>query len=344
MVVPSTGFLSPEFWSRRPVLVTGCTGILGSELTQQLVDLGANVTGLVRDRVPHSNLWRSPAGDSISVVTGDLHSVSLLQRILAEYEIDTIFHLAAQTIVPIANRSPLSTFESNVRGTWNLLEAARTTSGVGKVVVASSDKAYGDSDRLPYTESHRLEGKTPYDVSKSCSDLIAQSYHAHFGLAVCISRCGNIFGPGDLNWNRLIPGTIRSNYFKEKVYVRSDGSSLRDYVYVKDVAASYLAIAHAMENPAVHGEAFNVSDESPLSVLDVVRTLCELMQVPFEPEIANVASGEIPAQHLDCSKLRAATDWRPMRTLEQALRETIDWYHEFFASTSPARANKPASA
>jgi CDP-glucose 4,6-dehydratase len=322
--------VAPDFWVRRNVLVTGCTGILGSWLTIRLIELGARVVGLIRDEVPHSNLWSNPAGRRVMGVRGDLVDFECLLRVLNEYEVDTVFHLAAQTIVPIANNSPLSTFESNVRGTWNLLEAVRLTPGVRATVVASSDKAYGPSDELPYLETHRLEGGTPYDVSKSCADLICRSYHEHWGLPVCVSRCGNIFGGGDLNWNRLVPGTIRSCHYGAPIEIRSDGTLLRDYIYVKDVVESYLAIAFAMDRPEVRGEAFNVSNEQPRSVLEVAEGICARMGRSFEPVVLDRARGEIRAQYLDSTKVRKLTGWQGAWSIEDALDETIAWYRRFF--------------
>ncbi len=322
-------YASPEFWARRNVLVTGCTGILGSSLAIRLAELGASVVGLVRDNVPHSNLWSNPASQRMATVKGDLTDFECLLRTLNEYEVDTVFHLAAQTIVPIANNSPLSTFESNIRGTYNLLEAVRLTPGVRATVVASSDKAYGESDDLPYLETHRLEGTTPYDVSKSCADLICQTYNLHWELPVCVSRCGNIYGGGDLNWNRLIPGTIRACHFGESVEIRSNGSPLRDYIYVKDVVDSYLAVACAMDRKDVHGQAFNVSNESPRSVTDVAALICEKMGAPFDPKILDQAQGEIQSQYLDSQKIRKETGWEGAWTIADALDETIAWYQNF---------------
>ncbi len=322
-------YLSSNYWARRNVLVTGCTGILGSVLAVRLMELGAEVVGLVRDGIPHSNLWRNPKGQQISVVHGDLLDFELMLRLVNEYEIDTVFHLAAQTIVPIANNSPLSTFDSNIRGTWNLLEAIRLTPGVRATVVASSDKAYGESDDLPYKETHRLEGRTPYDVSKSCTDLICQSYHHHFKLPVCISRCGNIYGPGDLNWNRLIPGAIRAGYYGEQLNIRSDGTMLRDYIYVQDVVDGYLAIAYGMDKKEIWGNAFNVSMEAPKSVMEVAELISRKMDVPFEPKILDQAGGEIQAQYLDSQKIREMLGWSESWSMESALDETIQWYREF---------------
>jgi len=330
----SAAWESTDFWLDRRVLVTGCTGVLGSWLTLRLLDLGADAVGLVRDEVPYSNLWRGDGRQRLTTVRGDLIDFEFLLRVLNEYEIDTVFHLAAQTIVPIANNSPLSTFDANIRGTWNLLEAIRLTPGVRAAVVASSDKAYGSSDDLPYRETHPLVGRTPYDVSKSCTDLICQTYVAHYGLPVCVSRCGNIYGGGDLNWNRLIPGTIRSCANGRPVMIRSDGTPLRDYIYVEDVAGSYLAIAHAMDREEVRGEAFNVSNESPRSVREVAHRICEKMGVAFDPVVEDRAEGEIPAQYLDSTKIRDLVGWKGVYDLDAGLDRTIEWYRAFLDEKS----------
>ena len=344
MTPASSSAESTAFWTRRNVLVTGGTGMLGSWLCLRLAELGANVVAIVRDHVPHSNLWRQPAAHQITVVNGSLVDYAVSQRVLAEYEVDTVFHLAAQTIVPIANRSPLSTFESNIRGTWHLLEAARTTPGVRAMVVASSDKAYGDTPDLPYRETHRLEGKTPYDVSKVCTDLLSQTYHQHYGLPVCIVRCGNIFGGGDLNWNRLIPGTIRACHFGEPVLIRSDGSLVRDYIYVRDVVESYLAIGAAIDLPAVRGQAFNVSNETKLTVNEVAQRICTALHQPYTPQVLGGAQDEIQAQYLDSQKIRDLVRWKPQWTFDSALAETIGWYQDFFSRPGAAVLGLPAGA
>jgi len=332
MTPPPLAFEAPTYWRNRNVFVTGCTGVLGSWLVIRLVELGANVVGLVRDEVPRSNLWRHQDGRRITIVRGSLTDYELMLRSLNEYEIDTIFHTAAQTIVPIANNSPLSTFDSNIRGTWMLLEAARVTAGVRASVVASSDKAYGESEDLPYREDHRLEGRTPYDVSKVCTDLLAQTYYGHYRLPVAIVRCGNIYGGGDLNWNRLIPGTIRACHFGDLVRIRSDGSPVRDYIYVRDVVSAYLAIAWGLDRPDLHGQAFNVSNEAPMAVREVAERICVRMGRPFEPEILDQAHTEIAEQALDSRKIRGLLGWSGRWSFDQALDETIVWYREFLAS------------
>jgi CDP-glucose 4,6-dehydratase len=316
------------FWRDRAVFVTGATGLLGSWLTEALLDRGARVTCLVRDWVPESRLIGSGLWKRANLVRGELEDAALLTRALNEYEIEAVFHLGAQTIVGTALRSAVSTFESNIRGAWNLLEACKTCSRlVKRVVIASSDKAYGAHDHLPYTEDMPLQGRFPYDVAKSCADLIAFSYFHTYQLPVAVLRCGNLFGGGDLNFNRLVPGTIRSALQGEAPVIRSDGSYVRDYFYVRDAVDAYLQVAERL--PEFPGEAFNFSHETPLSVGELVRKILALMgQSPLQPVILNQATHEIPRQYLDCSKARRMLGWKPRFGLEQALKETIDWYAE----------------
>lgn len=325
---------SPDcFWLDRPVLVTGCTGVLGSWLTIALVDAGAAVVGLVRDEVPFSQLRRSGYQDRIAVVRGDVTDYELVERALNEYEIDTVMHLAAQTIVPIANRAPLSTFETNVKGTWTVLEAARRSPKVRQLVVASSDKAYGAHEELPYTEDAALLGSHPYDVSKACADLIACAYAATYDLPVAITRCANIYGGGDLNWSRLIPGTIRSVIRGQRPIIRSDGTFVRDYIYVQDAVAAYLTLAKHLDEPKVRGEAFNFGMDAPKSVMEIVQAIIEVSDPPMlEPVVLDEASNEIEAQYLDSSKARRVLGWQPRYSLREGLRETTAWYREFLSA------------
>jgi CDP-glucose 4,6-dehydratase len=329
------------FWDRRNVFVTGATGLLGSWLTEELVTRGASVTCLVRDWVPDSRLIRSGLWDRVNLVRGDLEDGAVLTRALNEYEIDSVFHLGAQTIVGTAARSALSTFESNIRGTWTLLEACRTCNGlVKRVLVASSDKAYGEHERLPYTESAPLEGRFPYDVSKSCADLISVSYYRTYGLPVAITRCGNLFGGGDLNFNRLIPGTIRSILNGKAPVIRSDGEYVRDYFYVRDAVAAYLRLAERLPQELA-GEAFNFGTETPVSVIELVRQILSMMaQESLEPVILNQATKEIRRQYLDCSKARRLLGWNPQFGMTQGLRETIDWYTEYYGRSAPLSKGK----
>jgi CDP-glucose 4,6-dehydratase len=324
--------MSGEFWPDRPVLVTGGTGLVGSWLTRRLKDADADLVCLIRDWVPQSELVRSGAIERVKVVRGDIRDRDLIERTLGEYEIDTVIHLAAQTIVGIANRNPVSTFESNIQGTWNVLEACRRSPAVKSIVVASSDKAYGDQETLPYDERTPLEGRHPYDVSKSCADLIAQAYAKTYGLPVAVTRCGNFYGGGDLNWNRIVPGTIRSILRGERPIIRSDGQFVRDYFYVEDGAAAYMLLAEQLRAcPELRGQAFNFSNEIQVTVLDLVQRILKLMGSALEPDVRNEASNEIRHQYLDASRARVMLKWAPLFTLDQGLQHTVSWYREYLA-------------
>ena len=316
------------FWEGRSVFVTGASGLLGSAVVRELVGRGAQVTCLVRDWVPQSPLLAEGLSERANVVRGCLEDYETVLRTLNEYEVETVLHLGAQTIVGTASRSPLSTFEANIKGTWTLLEACRQVPGlVKRVVVASSDKAYGVHETLPYTEAAPLQGRYPYDVSKSCSDLLAASYWHSYRLPVAITRCGNLYGGGDLNWNRLVPGTIRSALRDERPVIRSDGTLVRDYFFVLDAVEAYLTLAGRLDDARFHGEAFNFGTETPMSVLELVRAILEATdRGSLEPDVRGEAANEIPEQYLDCTKARELLDWRPRRTLQEGLRETIEWY------------------
>jgi CDP-glucose 4,6-dehydratase len=331
--------MSSPFWLDRPVFVTGATGLVGSWLVRRLIAAGADVVCLVRDWVPQSELVRAKEIEQVKVVRGDVGDEALLERILGEYEITTVIHLAAQTIVTIANRSPLSTFETNIAGTWKLLEACRRSPKVEQVVVASSDKAYGDQAVLPYREDAPLQGQHPYDVSKSCADLIAQTYAATYKLPVAVTRCGNFYGGGDLNWNRIVPGTIRSVLRGQRPVIRSDGQFVRDYFYVEDGAAAYMLLAEKMAgDPALHGQAFNFSNECQVTVQALVQNILARMGAHFEPEILNQASGEIRRQYLDAGKARQTLGWQPLFTLDAGLDLTIEWYRRYFEESDDGHA------
>ncbi len=325
--------VDPFWWRGRRVFITGCSGLLGSWMTSELLARGATVVGLIRDYVPQSNLVLGDSLSRITVVRGDIEEYPVLERTINEYEIDTVFHLAAQAIVGTANRNPISTMKTNIEGTWNLLEACRRTGIPTRIVVASSDKAYGTQPRLPYTEDMSLSGSFPYDVSKSCTDLIARMYFATYGLPVCVTRCGNFFGGGDLNFNRIVPGTIQSVLRNERPVIRSDGTLIRDYVYVLDVVEAYLALAERMCEPAIHGEAFNFSSETPLSVLELTHTILRLLgREDLAPLVLNEAKGEIQHQYLSAEKARRLLEWRPKYTQDESLLQTIAWYKNFFSA------------
>lgn len=320
-----------NFWHRRPVFVTGGTGLLGSWLVQELIDQQADVVVLVRDQVTRSRLFQEGIYKDVTIVSGQVEDLDLMVRTLNEYEIESVFHLAAQTIVGIANRHPISTFETNIKGTWNLLEACRTVSTVGRIVIASSDKAYGIQPTLPYTEETPLQGQHPYDVSKSCADLIAAMYYHSYGLPVCITRCGNLYGGGDLNFNRLVPGTIRSILSDERPIIRSDGSFVRDYFYVKDAVAAYLSLATQMERETIWGQAFNFSNESQITALEMVNQILQVMDAEqLSPVILNEGQNEIPHQYLSARRAAKELDWSSRYTLSQGLQEAVTWYRHYF--------------
>ena len=319
------------FWSDKRVFVTGATGMVGAWLVKELIAQGASVVALVRDADPQSELFRSREIEKVTVVNGVLENLWDLERAVNEHEVDTVFHLGAQTIVGTARRFPFQTFEANVRGTYNLLEVCRLhQSLVKRVVVASSDKAYGDQVHLPYTEETTLQGRYPYDVSKSCSDLIAQSYFHTYALPVAIARCGNIYGGGDLNWSRVVPGTIRSILQGDRPSIRSDGKLVRDYIYVEDAAQAYLRLGEHLSDGAIQGQGFNFSVGKPMTVLEIVKVIQKLMHAEhLQPVIQNTAKGEILSQYLSSEKARRLLQWEPSCGLEKGLEETISWYREF---------------
>jgi CDP-glucose 4,6-dehydratase len=319
-----------NFWQDRPVLVTGATGLVGGWLTRRLIEAGADVVCLVRDWVPQQELIRSNLIEQAIVVRGDLRDRDLLERTIGEY--DTVIHLAAQTIVCVANRNPISTFESNIQGTWNLLEACRRSPGVRSIVVASSDKAYGDQEILPYNEDTPLRGQHPYDVSKSCADLITHTYAKTYDLPVAVTRCGNFFGGGDLNWNRIVPGTVRAVLRGQRPVIRSDGHFVRDYFYVEDGVAAYMMLAEQIyRRPELRGQAFNFSYESQVTVLCLVKEILRHMQSSLEPQVLNEASNEIRRQYLSAERARTVLGWQPIFTLAEGLARTIPWYQELLA-------------
>jgi len=336
--------MSTSFWQDRPTFITGATGLLGGWLVKNLVNSGADIVCLVRDWAPHSVFTHSNLSERVNVVRGDICDRQLIERILGEYEINTVFHLAAQTIVGIANRNPISTLESNIRGTWTLLEACRRSPTIRCIISASSDKAYGDQLVLPYTETTPLQGTFPYDVSKSCADLIAQSYAATYKLPVAITRCGNFYGGGDLNWNRIVPGTIRSILRQQQPVIRSNGKFIRDYFYIEDGVAAYVLLAEKLiQNQEFAGQAFNFSNETPISVIDIVQRILKAMNSKLTPTILNEPVNEIHEQYLDSGKARHELGWQPSFSLDDGLNNTIDWYREYFNNSSnlKSQSSKP---
>jgi len=323
--------MNERFWLGRSVLLTGATGLLGGWMAKRLLELKANPVFLIRDWVPQSELVRTNIMSQGRIVRGDVRDQDMLERLLGEYEVETVFHLAAQTIVTIANRNPISTYESNIAGTWKLLEACRRSPTVKQIVMASSDKAYGIQETLPYSEEAPLQACHPYDVSKACADLIARTYAVTYGTPVAITRCGNLYGGGDLNWSRIVPGTIRSIVNNERPIIRSDGKFIRDYFYVEDAVLAYFCLAEKLAlNPSLAGEAFNFSTEIPVDVLEIVHTILEAMGSNLEPEILNEATGEIPNQYLSAHKAQKVLGWESQFSLKEGMDRTIDWYQDFF--------------
>lgn len=326
-----------SFFRERNILVTGASGLLGSWLSERLVDLGANVVALVRDFVPTSRIFATfsnrpeTIAQRMIVVNGDVREREVIERIMGEHEVETVFHLAAQTIVGIANANPLSTFETNIAGAWNVFEAARRSPRVKRVIFASSDKAYGSHDTLPYTESMALRGEHPYDVSKSCADLIARTYFKTYRLPIAITRCANLYGGGDMNWNRLVPGVIRDVIAGRRPVIRSDGTLIRDYLYVEDAVDAYLNLAKTMDNSEIHGESFNISSSTQLTVLEMTRTILERMGSSLSADVRGEASNEIQHQYLDAEKARRLLNIRPRHGLVEGLDRTIAWYRDHHA-------------
>lgn len=320
-----------RYWKGRNVLVTGAAGLLGSWLTRALVERGANVICLIRDSVPQSFLISSGTIERVNIVHGGLEDYFTVLRAINEYEVATVLHLGAQTIVGTAARSALSTFESNIQGTWNVLEACRECGKlVRNVVVASSDKAYGAHSKLPYTEEMPLCGRFPYDASKACAELLALSYYATHHLPIGITRCGNLYGGGDLNFSRIVPGTIRSVLDGQPPIIRSDGKYVRDYFYVEDAVEAVLCFAEHLEQPEHQGQAFNFGHETPVTVLELVNCILQEMGASeLQPLILNEANHEIREQYLDCAKARARLNWCPQYSLQEGLRRTVQWYRNF---------------
>jgi CDP-glucose 4,6-dehydratase len=328
----------PTFWTNRPTLVTGATGLIGGWLVKQLLAAGADVVCLVRDWVPQCELVSGRLIDQVKVVRGDVRDQAVLERALGEYEIATVIHLAAQSIVKVANEDPAGVLDANVRGTWALLEACRRRPGVRQVVLASTDKVYGDVDKLPYTEEMPFLAQYPHDVSKACAEMIAMGYAATYQTPVAMTRLPNVYGGGDLNWSRIIPGTVRSALFGQAPEITSDGKFIRDYLYVEDAAAMHLLLAERLaQNPGLAGQAFNVSNETRLTVLELVSRILALVGSELQPVVLNKARHEIKDQYLDASKARQVLGWQPLYAMDEGLALTIEWYRRYFATGGAGR-------
>ncbi len=323
--------MSEGAYAGRRILVTGATGLVGSAVAAELLSRGANVTALVRDVDPSSEFYRSGTAARTRVINGRLEDPADVERAIVETECQGVFHLGAQAIVTHALTSPLQTFQSNIQGTWNLLEACRRQRRqLDFVVVASTDKAYGKLEGASYRETDALNATGPYDVSKACADRLAVCYHQTFDLPVAVTRCGNIYGPGDTHWNRIVPGAILAAWRKEPLVIRSDGQYIRDYIYLRDVVEGYLLLGERIGEPGVAGEAFNLSTGEELTVLQIARKVAEAMGgEPIEPLIENTARAEIRKQTLDAGKARRVLGWTSRYDIDSGLAETVPWYRDY---------------
>jgi CDP-glucose 4,6-dehydratase len=323
-----------EFWKGKNVFITGCSGLIGSWLTNDLLQKGAIVTGLIRDNVPNNNFNMLKLKEKINLVPGDIENLDNLRRALSEYNIDTVFHLAAQPIVTVALKDPISTFKSNITGTWNVLEACRLLN-TSRIIVASSDKAYGVHDKLPYDEECSLNGRFPYDASKACTDILAQTYFKTYGLPIGITRCGNIYGGGDMNFNRIVPETMKNIIFNKNPPIRSDGQFIREFFYIKDVVRAYLALAENVHKDNVKGQGFNFGSGEPIKIIDLVNKMLEISgKTHLKAEILNEAKAEIPSQYLSAKKAKEILNWEPKYDINEGLKETYEWYQNFFKSAT----------
>lgn len=319
--------MKKKFWKGRNVFITGSTGLLGYWVTKYLVEAGANVIALVHKGVPE--IFKSTFS-KVNIVRGDINDYKKILTVLKKNRIETVFHLAAQTVSPIANKNPIPTFETNIQGTWVLLEACRNTKSIGRIVVASSDKAYGEDEQLPFTEKSRLNGIRPYTVSKSCADLITTAYYKTYGMPICITRCGNFFGGGDLLMERLLPSVIKAALFEKELIIRSDGKFVRDFFYVEDGALATIMLAESMEKKEIWGEDFNFSYEKPITVIDFVNIFFREIGSSMKPKVLNQPLNEIREQYLSCEKARKLLSWEPVFSFEEGIGRTIAWYRDFF--------------
>ncbi len=317
-----------NFWKNKNVFITGADGFIGGWLTKYLVELKSNVYVIVRDLKTKNALDIHDLKNKVTIIQGDITDFQLIKRILNEYKIDTIFHLAAQALVEIANKSPLSTFESNIKGTWTILEATRELRNIPRIIVASSDKAYGEQKNLPYTEDQKLNGLYPYDASKACADIISRSYSKSYNLPIAVTRNANTYGGGDLNKKRIIPDTIISILKGDDLIIRSDGTPERDYMYIKDAVDCYLTLAENLDKEEIKGNAFNFGTQTPVSVMDVVKEIINISGIYIKPRIEGKATNEIDRQYLCIEKVKKLLKWEPKYSLKQGLKETYEWYKE----------------
>lgn len=317
-------------WENKNVLITGYEGFLGSHLTKALLDCKANVFGL--DILTHRKNTILTKQDlvRVNVIKGSVENFSLVRNVIEKNKIEFVFHLAAKSLVSHCLQNPLKAFSTNIKGTWNILEASRNNNRVKAIIIASSDKAYGSHATLPYKENTPLSGVHPYDVSKSCADLISYTYYHTYGVPVAVTRCGNIFGPGDFNFSRIIPDAIRAAIKNKRLVIRSDGKFIRDYIYIDDVVNAYIILAEKLQKLGLAGEAFNFSYENPISVLELVKKICRLVGKETNYKILKEAKYEIKHQYLSFKKARKILGWKPKYTLDEGLKKTIGWYRDYF--------------
>ena len=322
--------MNRKFWKNKNVLITGNEGFLGSNLTKILISADANIVGLDIEVKRKNTLFNKEDYKKIVTIKGSVADYNLVKKIISKYKIDVVFHLGAEAIVGKCIKNPLLTFSSNIEGTWNVLEVCRNSKTVKSIVTASSDKAYGSHKILPYKEDASLHGDHPYDVSKSCADLIAYTYFHTYGLPVAITRCGNIYGPGDFNFSRIVPDTVRCMLANKPIEIRSDGKFTRDYVFVEDIANGYILLAEKLNVLKLGGEAFNFSDENPITVIELVKKLYQLDGKKPNYKILNQAKYEIKHQYLASQKARKILKWKPEFTLNTGLKKAVDWYTNYF--------------
>ena len=322
--------MKEKFWKNKKVLITGYEGFLGSHLTRNLLSYGAKISGLDIKTHRKQTILSVKELNKIDIIRGSVEDFPLVSKIIRENKIEYIFHLAAEALVEECLQKPVKAFSTNIKGTWNILEAARNSNTIKSIIIASSDKAYGSHNILPYKENAALRGKHPYDVSKSCADLIAYTYFYTYGVPACITRCGNIFGPGDFNFSRIVPDAVRCALLGKELLIRSDGKFTRDYIYVEDVVMGYIVLAQKMQKLKLFGEAFNFSNEKPTLVLELAKLIYKLSQRVPNYKVLNQAKYEIRHQYLSASKARKVLKWQPKYTLKEGLTKTIDWYSKIF--------------
>jgi CDP-glucose 4,6-dehydratase len=326
--------INEKFWKGKRVFVTGHEGFLGSNLTKRLITYGAEITGLDIEIKRKQTIFSVSDYRNIESIKGNISKRELVNKIIDKCKPEILFHLAAEAIVGRCNDDPVNAFKSNIEGTWNILDKCRGNRYIKAIVIASSDKAYGSHEKLPYKEDAALIGNHPYDVSKSCADLIAYTYFHTYRLPVGTTRCGNIYGPGDFNYSRIVPDAIRSALNNKMFFIRSDGEFTRDYVFVQDIVNGYLRLAEQMNKMSLKGESFNFSDENPMKVMDFVKMIYEIAGKNPNFKVLNKAKYEIKHQYLCSQKARKMLGWKPEYSLSEGIRQTIEWYKQYYDANS----------